>query len=80
MLIAALNNLPFARNFLSRNKNSNTAKSTTPTSAGMIASALGTAMSCLFVGAAGLVVGLGTAFYLGCKSVKHVISSHLKNR
>jgi len=54
-------------------------KSTTYESAGLLGGALASAMSLLFLGAAGVIVSLGAGIYLGCKAVKNVITSHIKN-
>jgi hypothetical protein len=46
--------------------------------AGIIGGALASVMSVLLTGASSAVVALGTVVYIGCKSVKNVISSYLK--
>lgn len=53
-------------------------KSNTAPNAGMAAGAVATAMSLMFIGAAGAIVAAGTSFYLACKSVKNVVLTHLK--
>ncbi len=87
----AVENIPFAQKILSIMNTAETRKlltgvdktgqeiqSSNGSKAGILTAALASTFGLLLLGAAGVVVGLGAGFYVGCKSIKNVILSHIK--
>lgn len=60
-----------------KKESSSPVKASTIAAAGMMAGAVSSGMSLLFLGAAGAVIGLGSGVYIGCKAIKNAVESHL---
>ncbi|OGI04949.1 MAG: hypothetical protein A2104_00005 [Candidatus Melainabacteria bacterium GWF2_32_7] len=95
MLTKTIDNVPFARKFLTvikafndqeinkelnnNLKKDNKSLSTATTAAGALTGVLAAFMGSLLLGPAAAIAGLGVGFYFGSKLFKYAISSHIKN-